>query len=111
GKAVRFMQDRTYQDPAYISLIVLTETVWVLTQRLQYRPEFVADAVHVLLSCDFIAFEKQESLVSLFNSDSNHRTDIADYLIAASNRYAGCTKTITFDRKAAKAVDGMELLK
>lgn len=36
--------------------------------------------------------------------------DIADYLVVWAAANAGCAKTFTFDRKAARKIPGMELL-
>jgi predicted nucleic-acid-binding protein len=36
--------------------------------------------------------------------------DFADALLSEMNRIADCGKTLTFDRKAASRVPGMELL-
>ena len=38
------------------------------------------------------------------------RVQVADYLIAWSAETVGCAHTVTFDRRAAKLVPGMELL-
>jgi predicted nucleic-acid-binding protein len=35
---------------------------------------------------------------------------LTDFVIAHLNRKAGCSRTVTFDRRAAKAIAEMELL-
>jgi predicted nucleic-acid-binding protein len=37
--------------------------------------------------------------------------DVADRLVARFSKAAGCEKTVTFDKHAARTVEGMELLK
>lgn len=106
----RFMAERSEDDPVRISVVVLAETVWVLRSCFAYSPEQIGAAMRQLLCARDIVFEASDLVAELFNGDAAPRADLADYLIAWSNRQAGCASTVTFDRIAAQAVPGMKLL-
>jgi predicted nucleic-acid-binding protein len=102
-----FMAERTVEDPAYLSAIA--ETVWVLNRRLNYPIPDIVEMLRALLSADGLVIENMEELDALVNGEDEPKGDLADHIIVWSSVRAGC-KVVTFDRKAAKLVPGMELL-
>lgn len=106
----RFMAQRTASDPAFVSLVTLTETVWLLRRRLRYPNEHIRRAIVVLLSSPDFVFEEHDRLMALCDRGEWDRGDLADHLIAWIGLKHGCVSTVTFDRQAARAVPGMELL-
>ncbi len=108
--ARRFMAGRSVDDPAFISLVTLAETVWILQKRFQYRQKAICDALFKLLSSDEIVFEEHDQLVKFLGEHILPKSDIADYLIAWSGLRYGCGVTMTFDKNAAKNIPSMELL-
>ena len=62
------------------------------------------------VTSDAVCFEHSERLGALLNNGQPVGRDLTDHLIAWSAQQAGCLRTITFDRRAAKAVASMELL-
>jgi predicted nucleic-acid-binding protein len=108
--ARQFMGLRNSEDPAYVSAVVLAETVWFLTRRLDYPRSQIAEMLGLLVQAEGIVFEHSNEL-RLWSVETSHPTaDIADYLIAWAAFKAGCSKTMTFDKQAATRVPGMELL-
>jgi predicted nucleic-acid-binding protein len=107
--ARQFFSERSPEDPAYISSVVIAETVWVLHRRLKYPMRSIVDLLQDLIAADGLVVEYTEELDALLSA-GQHRTDIADYLIFWSAKRAGCRATVTFDGIAAKAIAGMELL-
>lgn len=107
--ARRFLAERTIEDPAYVSSLVIAETVWVLTRRMKYPLPVVADLLQGLLSAEGMVIEYTDELDALL-STSRPMADLADYLISWSAERAGCRSTATFDEAATKAIAGMELL-
>lgn len=105
-----FMRGRTADDPAFVSLIVLAELVWALRAHYGYPHEKVHALLTALIKTAEVALEDEEFLSLLITGDDAIKGDIADHLIAHSASRAGCSTTVTFDRKAAKFVPGMELL-
>lgn len=107
-RAASFLADRTPEDPAFVSLIVLVEFAWTLRQRYGHSRREIRDLVAVLLEAREMAFEDEFELSAIVAEAE--RGDLADHLIAYAARRAGCTSTVTFDQAAAKAVPSMELL-
>ena len=108
--ASAFMAARTAEDPAFISFVVLAETVWVLRRRLGYSIGQIAGAMRQLLASSDIEFEDHDFLHELFSREELPGADIADHLIARANARAGCAYTVTFDEDAAAKVAGMRAL-
>ena len=107
-KARSFLQSRSPQDPAFISLIVLVEFVWTLRQRYGRSRSDIRSLVTALLDAKEMVFEEEGELSAIVSEAE--RGDLADHLIAFSARRAGCEATMTFDQAASKAVPTMELL-
>ena len=110
AEARRFLLARTVDDPAYLSAVALTEAIWVLNRRMAYPMRQVVSMLKDLLASDALVVEYTEELDALLSDDDTPAADFADYMIAWSGARAGCRATMTFDRTAARAVPGMELL-
>lgn len=108
ARANSFLSSRTPADPAFVSLIVLVEFVWTLRQRYGYDRSAIRALVTTLLEVREIAFEDEDELSAIV-ADAD-RGDLADHLISYAARRAGCSSTVTFDVRAAKAIPSMELL-
>jgi predicted nucleic-acid-binding protein len=109
-KAKRFLSARTAADPAFISLMVVAELVWVLNRLYEYPFPAIISALATLLQAEELEFEQREFLGSLLASTQSSRLDIADHIISHIARQNGCSHTVTFDRVAAKTIPGMERL-
>lgn len=107
-KAAVFLNERTPEDPAFVGLIVVAEAAWALRQRYRYSREDVLSLMTALVEAKELVFEEEAYLSMLLAG--NPRGDIADHLIAFCAARAGCSHTVTFDKRAAKAIPSMELL-
>lgn len=107
--ARQFLSERTADSPAYVSAVVLAETVWVLNTRLKYPMPVIIEVLQNLLAAESLIIEYSEELDALF-SQAATCGDLPDYLIAWSAQRAGCMHTVTFDKAAARRIPGMELL-
>ncbi|OLP53606.1 hypothetical protein BJF92_05485 [Rhizobium rhizosphaerae] len=105
-----FMAARTIEDPAYVSALVLAETVWLLRKRLGYPWASILNLLRALLAAAELVIEHAEDLDLLVEKAETLRADLSDHLIVWAARKAGCRKTVTFDREAAGTIAGMELL-
>jgi predicted nucleic-acid-binding protein len=105
-----FFAERTVDDPAFVSSIVLAETIWLLRRRLGYSKDAVESLVHSLLSSDDFLLEHSDQLAGLLDQPASARSQLADHLIAWSAEKMGCTRTVTFDRRASRLISSMELL-
>jgi predicted nucleic-acid-binding protein len=109
-KAAAFLNSRAPDDPAYVSLIVVVELIWVLRRLYHYSREQIHFVLARLLETAELAFEEEQYISMLVNKEAGVADDLADHLIVFSGAKAGCSRTVTFDRRAAKSVAGMELL-
>jgi predicted nucleic-acid-binding protein len=108
--ALRFLSERNSDEPAFVSVIVLVELAWVLKRSYGASPKTIFDALDSLLESSNIAVERSAEIEEAIATAKAARADIADCIIAATARAAGAGRTVTFDRKAAKRIPGMELL-
>ena len=106
--AAAFFRKRTTEDPAFVSLIVLAELVWNLRQRYGYPRATVNAKIAALLETAELVFEDETEISAIVNGTD--RGELADHLIAYCARRAGCSSTVTFDKRAAAAIPSMELL-
>lgn len=93
----------------FVCIVVLVEFTWSLRRTYEYPPETVREAVRRLLDASDLVLERR-GLVEACLEASKCRMDLAGQLIARGNLEQGCSVTMTFDKKAAKTVSGMELL-
>lgn len=108
--ATGFLSERTENDPAFVSAAVLCELVWVLRRSHGYADAKVHQAVQSLFESANIVIERAELLDHAISHARAAKADISDCIIAALAAGAGATKTVTFDKTAAKRIPGMELL-
>jgi len=108
-KATEIIEERlTEQDPGFISVVAMAETVWVLERLYQLPNMDTATAIERMLQADvFVVESEQEVFAAMIALKEGHGA-FADALIAALDAKAGCTSTITFDRKALR-LPGFEL--
>lgn len=108
ASASRLVESLT-DSAGFIPLIVIAELSWVLSSAYSLSREQLAEALEGVLRSKEWMVEKADIVwqaVRLFQSGS---ADFADCLIFRSAATAGCEKTMTFDRNAAKSA-GMALL-
>jgi predicted nucleic-acid-binding protein len=108
AKALSFFADRTSGDPAFLSAVTLAETIWVLRLSYQLSNAEILEAISGLLDTDDFIVEGREGLAAA--RDSGKAAHMADFLVAHLGQRAGCSHTVTFDRRAAQAIPAMELL-
>lgn len=96
-------------EPGWIGVVVLAEVVWTLKRIYHFSRAGITRIVEVLLSSEEIVIEQEVAVRDAFALYRNCRADFADCLIAASAKAAGCARTVTFDRIAARDA-GMELV-
>ncbi len=106
--AEMFFRGRSRSVPAFISAVTLAETIWVLRRAYSYSASEIDHMLSMLLSTDVVVVEGREGLETPKGAVPSNL--IADYLVAHLCLSAGCSRVVTFDRYAAKAVPGMELL-
>ena len=94
----------------HISTIVLAELVWVLRGgRYARTREEVADALGALLDATVFEIQDRDLVRRAVTAFSAGPADFSDYLIGEHDRRAGCTSTLTFDRRLTGSTGFEEL--
>ncbi|MFY9780573.1 MAG: type II toxin-antitoxin system VapC family toxin [Candidatus Baltobacteraceae bacterium] len=110
AKANRIVEhDLTEANPGFVSVVAMTETVWVLERAYGVSDLQIAAAVEEMLQADFLSVECEQEVFTAAAVLKEGRGSFADALIAALGEKAGCSWTLTFDRKASRLA-GFRLL-
>ncbi|MBV8165564.1 MAG: type II toxin-antitoxin system VapC family toxin [Alphaproteobacteria bacterium] len=100
-QATRLIERHCTPDaPGCINLIVLCETVWVLTSAYGFSRDAISDVIDQLLHAIEIVVESEQTVVAALRLFRSGKIDFADALIAVRNQQLGCDHTATFDREA-----------
>jgi predicted nucleic-acid-binding protein len=94
------------ENPGFVSLVALLETVWALRRGYGATPEVIADVVRRLVHAPPINLAEQPAIEAALALDSR---DLADAILHELGRAAGCSETLTFDRRFAR-LKGVRLL-
>lgn len=105
---LRFFEGRSGNDPAFVSAVTMAETIWVLRFRYRLPHADILEAVSSFLDTDDFVVEGRDMLSVA--RDIGRPALLTDFLVAYLGERAGCSRIVTFDRRAAKSVPGMELL-
>ncbi|RYE57018.1 MAG: PIN domain-containing protein [Hyphomicrobiales bacterium] len=108
--AATFLSARSESDPAFVSAVVLAELAWVLDKSYGYSTASIHGALEWLFDSENVAVERSDLMEDAIASAQETGADISDSIIAAIANDAGAAKTVTFDKRAAKRIPGMELL-
>ena len=104
AKATRFIEaECTSESPGHISRIVLCELVWVLIGGYGYDKKDVLNVLEHLLAVTQLHVETPQAVKPAVAAYASGSADFADYLIVQTNRADGCARTVSFDKRAAKA--------
>lgn len=99
----------TEEDPGFVSIVAMVETVWVLDRSYRFTPLEISAAVERLLQIDVLNIENEQEIFTAMTVLKSGRGSLPDALIAELGRRAGCRRTLTFDHKAAR-LPGFELV-
>lgn len=87
-------------QPCFISNIVLCEVVWVLRGRpYQFGKDEIVAILEMMVQSSGFEFENRSVVYQALQRTKQGQADFSDYLIGAIAQQAGCTETVTFDRK------------
>jgi predicted nucleic-acid-binding protein len=102
-KATQIVERRlTEQNPGFVSVVTMAEIVWVLERAYGLPTHAIAAAIERILQIGVIVVENEQEVFTAMIAVKNGSASFADALIAALGARAGCTRTLTFDRKAAR---------
>lgn len=98
----------TVNNPGFVSIVAMVETVWVLDRRYRLSAHQIAATVERMLQADTLFVEHEQEVFTAMLALRDGNGAFADALIAALGARAGCVSTLTFDRKALR-IAGFEL--
>jgi predicted nucleic-acid-binding protein len=108
--AVKLVRSLSAEEPGFLSLVVITELIWVLRMSYRYRNNEIANVVETLLQSRELIVEQEDLVAEALRGFAAGNADFADYLSERTGQLAGCIHTFTFDKRAATFA-GMRLLK
>lgn len=108
-KADQILASLSVDGPGWVGLVTVLELIWVLSSKNRFDRRTIAKTVDQLLSRQEIVVEQAETVQNALRLFRDGKADFADCLISLSAKAAGCSRTVTFDRIAARDA-GMELL-
>lgn len=106
----RFFAGCSPGNPCFVSLVVMVELAWVLRRKYEQPATQIGLVVQSMLDSDDFVIEGREVVEWAVSNYGPAGVDFSDLLIARSGHLAGAPRTITFDKRAARHIPGMELL-
>jgi len=107
--AARLVESLSAQSPGFLPLVAVVELSWVLSSAYGLGRDQLVEAFEGVLRAKELVTERADLVWKALRAFQSANADFADCLIALSAASAGCEKTMTFDRAAAKT-GGMTLL-
>ena len=89
-------------EPGFISVVAMAETVWVLERAYGIADADIAAAIERTLQADTLVVEHEPEVFTAMIALKEGQGSFADALIGALGAKAGCSRTLTFDQKAAR---------
>jgi predicted nucleic-acid-binding protein len=109
-KATAVIERRlTDENPGFVSIVAMVETVWVLERAYKLTPFEIARAVERILQTNVLVVEHEQEVFTAMVALKKGQGSFADAVIAALGARQGCSSTLTFDQKALR-LPGFELL-
>ena len=106
-RATALMEGLTEDAPGFLSLVCVTELVWVLESAYGLARNQVVDVLTKLIGIDVLKIERHAVVTAAIRGYRNGKAEFADCLIERSSAHAGCERTMTFDRVAARTANMM----
>jgi predicted nucleic-acid-binding protein len=80
----------------------MVETAWVLDRAYGLTDEEIAAAIELVLQADMFVVESEQQIFTSMVAVREGLGSFADTLIYELGSRAGCSYTVTFDRKASR---------
>jgi predicted nucleic-acid-binding protein len=99
----------TGENPGFVSIVAMLETVSVLDRAYGLSDDEISAAIERTLQADVLVVENEQEIFTAMIALKEGHGAFADALIGALGARAGCSRTLTFDRKASR-LPGFELV-
>jgi predicted nucleic-acid-binding protein len=98
----------TEENPGFLSIVAMVETVSVLDRAYKLAAHEIAAAVERILQTDVLVVENEQEVFTAMIALKEGQGSFADAVIVALGTRAKCSRTLTFDHKALR-LPGFEL--
>jgi len=105
--ATALIASLTEDAPGFVSREVMVELVWVLERAYGHDRGDIAQALDGLLEAQELILDAADRVAIAADRYRRGGPGFADQMVALAGQSAGCSFTMTFDRKAAK-IAGMQ---
>jgi predicted nucleic-acid-binding protein len=103
SRAQEIMERRlTEENPGFVSIVAMVETVWVLDRAYGLNAQEIAATIERMLQAEILVVENEQEVFTAMVALKQERGSFADALIRELGARAGCAHTLTFDRKALR---------
>lgn len=103
AKATEIIEHRlNAATSGFVSVVTMAEVVWVLDRAYGLSDAEIATAIERMLQVDVLVVENEQEVFRAMVALKQGRGAFSDSLIGELGARAGCTHTLTFDKKAAR---------
>lgn len=107
--ATKFVESLNDESPGFVSLVSIVELSWILEAAFNLSRSQIVSVFQNLMAVGAFKLERASVVAGAVRAYGEGKADLADYLIERSSAQAGCERTMTFDKDAAKT-GGMVLI-
>jgi predicted nucleic-acid-binding protein len=93
------------QEPGFLSLVCVLEIVWVLRSLLRQDAVEIATHLEHLLAAHSLVVQNEQQVFEAAFALKRGTGEFEDALIGTLNAWAGCERTLTFDRRAGRLTE------
>lgn len=104
GRRAKALLEKAEEESerCFLSLLVILETIWVLSAVYQLNRSEVLDALELLTQMPVLELESDGTVQELLRMGRSGNADLPDLLIGLSAKARGCETTLTFERGLEK---------
>jgi predicted nucleic-acid-binding protein len=102
-KAVEIIERRlSAENPGFVSVVTMAETVWVLDRAYDFSKREIASAIERMLQVEVLIIQHEQEVFAAMIALKQGSSSFSDAIIAELGAQAGCIHTLTFDQKALR---------
>ncbi len=94
-------QELTASNPGFVSLVTMAETAWVLDHSYGMSRREIIETIERMLQANTLIIQNEQEVFTALSALDTEIGSFPDALIGALGNWAGCAKTLTFDRRAS----------
>src|SRR5947209_9475329 len=90
------------EEPGFVSTVVTAEIVWVLNRAYRLGREAIVSVLEAMLRSDSLVGESEREVFLAMIALRDGRGEFGDALIGSLSAKAGCSRILSFDRRALR---------